>query len=128
MEDAALRPVRGNALADSLGASTGLSEKASIERRKEEWKVERAAAAATQLLEPPWWDSPSPGYCPASEKEARVTAARTVLSRLSSKRVGGSEYSVGDLADLRDACAAAAASVAAWAGCCTPGACCTGAS
>jgi hypothetical protein len=54
VEDAEMKPVRGNALAGSLRASTGLSEKASIERRKEEWKVERAAAAATEMLEPSW--------------------------------------------------------------------------
>ena len=38
--------------------------------------------------------------------------ARAVLARCGAKRVGGAEYTVADLADLRDACAAANTSVA----------------
>ena len=38
--------------------------------------------------------------------------ARAVLARCGAKRVGGAEYTAGDLADLRDACAAANTSVA----------------
>ena len=62
--------------------------------------------------EPRWWDPPSPGYCPESQREQRLLAARAVYAALSNKRVSGLQYNEGDLAALRDACAEARASVA----------------
>mmetsp|Transcript_34936 Transcript_34936/g.85604 ORF Transcript_34936/g.85604 Transcript_34936/m.85604 type:complete len:274 (-) Transcript_34936:533-1354(-) len=106
------RGARGSALSDSLGGASAYSEKAANERKKEEGKLVKAAAAAEDALEPPWWDAPSPGYCPPAAAEARLTVARTKLSTLGAKRIGGAEYNVADLADLREACAMADASVA----------------
>lgn len=116
VEDRYSRPIRGNALADDLTISPtgGLSEKAAIEKRREESKAKAEAAKARDATPPPWWDPPSLGYCPESQREARVTAARAVLARCGAKRVGGAEYTAADLADLRETCQAANASVAEW--------------
>lgn len=112
VEDRYAKGARGNALAESLSTSTGLSEAADKARRKEEAKAAAAAAAASDAVEPAWWSPPSSGYCPESQREARLTRARAALAALGAKRVGGQNYTEADLADLRDACAAAGASVA----------------
>lgn len=112
VEDRYAKGARGNALAESLSTSTGLSEAADKARRKEEAKAAAAAAAASDAVEPAWWTPPSSGYCPESQREARLTRARAALAALGAKRVGGQNYTEADLADLRDACAAAGASVA----------------
>jgi hypothetical protein len=115
VEDAfSSKVTRGNALGDDLtiSRSGGLSEKVAIERRKEEAKVAKVKAAADDAMPPPWWDPPSLGYCPPSQRDERVTAARAVLARCGAKRVGGAEYTDDDLAELREACAAAGSSVA----------------
>jgi hypothetical protein len=71
-------------------------------------------AKAIDQMPPAWWDPPSLGYCPASQIDARVTAARTALARCGAKRVAGAEYTEADLAELREACAAAGTGVAAY--------------
>ena len=112
VEDRYAKGARGNALAESLSTSSGLSEAADKARRKEEAKAAAAAAAASDAVPPAWWSPPSPGYCPESQREARLTRARAALAALGATRVGGQNYTEADLADLRDACAAAGASVA----------------
>ena len=100
---------------DSLAEPTysgGLSERAANERKAKEAKERREAKAAEDAAEPRWWDPPSPGYCPESQREQRLLAARAVYAALSNKRVSGLQYNEGDLAALRERCAEARASVA----------------
>ena len=107
------RGARGNALAEDLAYVDPLrSEAASKAKAREEAKAAKAAAAASEMVEPQWWSRPSPGYCPPAQRDHRLRLAKARLATLSSKRVGGVEYTAADLADLRDACASANASVA----------------
>ena len=107
------RGARGNALAEDLAYVDPLrSEAAAKARAKEEAQLKKAAAAALEAREPEWWRRPSPGYCPPAQRESRMRVAKSKLATLSSKRVGGVEYTAADIADLRDACASANASVA----------------
>ena len=82
--------------------SGGLSERAANERKAKEAKERREAKAAEDAAEPRWWDPPSPGYCPESQREQRLLAARAVYAALSNKRVSGLRYNEGDLAALRE--------------------------
>lgn len=107
------RGARGNALAEDLAyVDPQRSEAAAKARAKEEAQLKKAAAAALEAREPEWWRRPSPGYCPPAQRESRMRVAKSKLATLSSKRVGGVEYTAADIADLRDACASANASVA----------------
>ena len=107
------RGARGNALAEDLAYVDPLrSEAASKAKAREEAKAAKAAAAASEMVEPRWWSRPSPGYCPPAQRDHRLRLAKARLATLSSKRVGGVEYTAADIADLRDACASANASVA----------------
>ena len=107
------RGARGNALAEDLAYVDPLrSEAATKAKAREEAKAAKAAAAASELVEPQWWSRPSPGYCPPAQRDHRLRLAKARLATLSSKRVGGVEYTAADIADLRDACASANASVA----------------
>ena len=117
VEDARTRSPRGGALAESLEASGdlsggGFSEAAQIAARREEARAREQKRRNADLVEPAWWSPPAPGYCPESQRVARATAARAALAKLNTKRVGGAAYDETDLADLRDACASARASVA----------------
>ena len=107
------RGARGNALAEDLAYVDPLrSEAAAKAKAKEAEKAAKAAAAASEMVEPEWWRRPSPGYCPPAQRDHRLRLAKARLATLSSKRVGGIEYTAADIADLRDACASANASVA----------------
>ena len=107
------RGARGNALAEDLAYVDPLrSEAATKAKAREEAKAAKAAAAASEMVEPQWWSRPSPGYCPPAQRDHRLRLAKARLVTLSSKRVGGVEYTAADIADLRDACASANASVA----------------
>ena len=107
------RGARGNALAEDLAYVDPLrSEAAAKAKAKEEEKAAKAAAAASEMVEPEWWRRPSPGYCPPAQRDHRLRLAKARLATLSSKRVSGIGYTAADLADLRDACASANASVA----------------
>ena len=84
---------------DSLAEPTysgGLSERAANERKAAEAKERRQAKVLEDAAEPRWWDPPSPGYCPESQREQRLLAARAVYAALSNKRVSGLQYNEGD--------------------------------
>lgn len=107
------RGARGNPLADTLQyADNSRSEKMANQAADEEKQKARQEKLVTEAVPPSWWRYPQPGYCPENQKADLLQNARRVLAKLSSKRIAGTSYSEYDLADLRDACALAGASVA----------------
>ena len=106
------RGPRGSALSEDLTyVDPSRSEAASKRKAKEEYAKQKEMKNRIEMKEPQWWQRPQPGYCPPTQKEDRVTNARRILAQLSAKRVSGSSYTAADLADLRDACSLANASV-----------------
>ena len=94
-----------------ISPAAGSRRRREIAARREEARAREQKRRNADLVEPAWWSPPAPGYCPSAEGRAR-DGARAALAKLNTKRVGGAAYDETDLADLRDACASARASVA----------------